>query len=296
MTGKGTCEGLLLSNERSRDARRPRSVGSRDCRVAGGRISLPRAFVGALAGTIQEPPGAASDKSASKEKPKTPGRILPQLATVSTKPQWQQAAPSFHLNVKQDEDIPEQFSVKNEQSYAEYKERFGKKGRLLDQIDDSRAGPSTSRGKSKSPHKERENFRSTLVNIIMQEDAALDSATPDESTVPKLTTSAIEKDILVTRYFFVSIIKSKGSPWRMEILPKPWRKSFLAASSYIRDHLNAMNPTMLSVLDLWHSTFKKLRLVDIEEFHNRQDALELSTFQTIVMKHMESAKETLLKM
>ncbi|KAI4544306.1 hypothetical protein MG293_004572 [Ovis ammon polii] len=277
MTGKGTCAGLLLSNERSRDARRPRSVGSRDCRVAGGRISLPRAFVGALAGTIQEPPGAASDKlpskeksktpvrflpqlstdkSASKEKPKTPGRILPQLATVSTKPQWQQAAPSFHLNVKQDEDIPEQFSVKNEQSYAEYKERFGKKGRLLDQIDDSRAGPSTSRGKSKSPHKERENFRSTLVNIIMQEDAALDSATPDESTVPKLTTSAIEKDILVTRYFFVSIIKSKGSPWRMEILPKPWRKSFLAASSYIRDHLNAMNPTMLSVLDLWHSTFK----------------------------------------
>uniref|UniRef100_A0AC11BAF2 Dynein axonemal heavy chain 7 n=1 Tax=Ovis aries TaxID=9940 RepID=A0AC11BAF2_SHEEP len=309
-------------------------------------------------------PQLSTDKSASKEKPKTPGRILPQLATVSTKPQWQQAAPSFHLNVKQDEDIPEQFSVKNEQSYAEYKERFGKKGRLLDQIDDSRAGPSTSRGKSKSPHKERENFRSTLVNIIMQEDAALDSATPDESTVPKLTTSAIEKDILRYYYYIhhgidtdhvapmedswlehvlnlvpqhlkvltnsilalsdemredylLSVKKSivdfvlkdprekeddrkveELPPHRaeMEILPKPWRKSFLAASSYIRDHLNAMNPTMLSVLDLWHSTFKKLRLVDIEEFHNRQDALELSTFQTIVMKHMESAKETLLKM
>lgn len=40
MTGKGTCAGLLLSNERSRDARRPPSGGSRDCRVAGGRISL----------------------------------------------------------------------------------------------------------------------------------------------------------------------------------------------------------------------------------------------------------------
>uniref|UniRef100_A0A8C6DAK2 Dynein axonemal heavy chain 7 n=1 Tax=Moschus moschiferus TaxID=68415 RepID=A0A8C6DAK2_MOSMO len=309
-------------------------------------------------------PQLSMDKSASKEKPKTPGRILPQLATVSTKPQWQQAAPSFHLNVKQDEDIPEQFSVKNEQSYAEYKERFGKKGRLLDQIDDSHAGPSTSRGKSKSPHKERENFRSTLVNVIMQQDAALDSATPDESTLPKLTSSAIEKDILRYYYYIhhgidtdhvapmedswlehvlnlvpqhlkvltnsilalsdemredylLSVKKSivdfvlkdprekeddkkveELPPHRaeMEILPKPWRKSFLAASSYIRDHLNAMNPTMLSVLDLWHSTFKKLRLVDIEEFHNRQDALELSTFQTIVMKHMESAKETLLKM
>ena len=59
-TGKGTCAGLLLSNERSRDARRPPSGGSRDGRVAGGRISLPRGFVGALAGRIQEPPGAAS--------------------------------------------------------------------------------------------------------------------------------------------------------------------------------------------------------------------------------------------
>lgn len=54
----------------------------------------------------------------------------------------------------------------------------------------------------------------TVCYFLRQEDAALDSATPDESTVPKLTTSAIEKDILVTRYFFVSIIKSKGSPWR----------------------------------------------------------------------------------
>lgn len=42
-------------------------------------------------------------------------------------------------------------------------------------------------------------------------------------------------------------------------------------------------------------SYRKLRLVDIEEFHNRQDALELSGFQNIVIKHMESAKETLLK-
>ncbi|XP_029081389.1 dynein heavy chain 7, axonemal [Monodon monoceros] len=309
-------------------------------------------------------PQLSTDKSSSKEKSKTPVRILPQLPTVSSKPQWQQAAPSFHLSVKRDEGIPEQFSVKNQQSYAEYMERFGKKGKLLDQIDDSHAGPSTSKSKSKSPHKERENFRSTLVNVIMQQDAVLDSATLDESTLPKLTTSAIERDILRYYYYIhhgidtdhvapmedswlehvlnlvpqhlkvltnsilalsdemredylLSVKKSivdfvlkdprekeddrkveELPPHRaeMEILPKPWRKSFLAASSYIRDHLNAVNPTMLAVLDLWHSTFKKLRLVDVEEFHNCQDALELSTFQSIVMKHMESAKETLLKM
>ncbi|ELK04803.1 Dynein heavy chain 7, axonemal [Pteropus alecto] len=175
---------------------------------------------------------------------------------VSTKPQWQLAAPSFHLSIKQDDDIPEKFSVKNEQSYAEYMEQFGKKGKLLDQIDDSHVGPSTSKLKSKSPHKERENFRSTLVNVIMQQDTVLDSATPDESTLPKPTTTAIEKDIL----------GAKPSRNALTLPPSDQRLS------------------------------RKLRLVDIEEFHNRQEALELSNFQTILMRHMETAKETLLKM
>ncbi|XP_006082785.1 LOW QUALITY PROTEIN: dynein heavy chain 7, axonemal [Myotis lucifugus] len=311
-------------------------------------------------------PQSSMEKPASKEKDKDkgkfPARLLPQLATVSTKPQWQEAAPSFHLNIKQEEEIPEPFSVKNEQSYAEYMEQFGRKGTLLDQIDDSRAGPSTSKAKTKSPHKERENFRSTLVNVIMQQDALSDVPAPDESAFPKMTTSAIEKDILRYYYYIhhgidtdhiapmedawlenvlnlvpqhlkvltdsiltlsdemredylLSVKKSivdfvlkdprekddkkteELPPHRaeMEILPKPWRKSFLAASSYIRDHLNAMNPTMLAVLDLWNSTFKKLRLIDTEEFHNRQEALELSNFQTIIMRHLETAKETLLK-
>ncbi|KAK1336499.1 hypothetical protein QTO34_002528 [Cnephaeus nilssonii] len=317
-------------------------------------------------------PPPSTEKSASKDrdrdrdkgkgKGKLPARVLPQLATVSMKPQWQEAAPSFHLNVKQDEEVPEPFGVRNEQSYAEYMEHFGRKGTVLDQIDDSRAGPSTSKAKSKFPHKERETFRSTLVNVIMQQDAVSDVPVPDESALPKMTTSAIEKDILRYYYYIhhgidtdhiapmedswlenvlnlvpqhlkvltdsiltlsdemredylLSVKKSivdfvlkdprekddkktdELPPHRaeMEILPKPWRKSFLAASGYIRDHLNAMNPTMLAVLDLWHSSFKKLRLIDTEEFHNRQEALELSNFQTIIMRHLETAKETLLK-
>lgn len=50
---------------------------------------------------------------------------------------------------------------------AEYLEHFGKKSKMVDQTEDSYAGPSTSKTKNKSLHKERENFRSTLVNVLM---------------------------------------------------------------------------------------------------------------------------------
>lgn len=46
-------------------------------------------------------------------------------------------------------------------------EHFGKKGKIRDQNDDNYAGPPTLKARSKSLHKERENFRSTLVNVIM---------------------------------------------------------------------------------------------------------------------------------
>ncbi|CDQ57277.1 unnamed protein product [Oncorhynchus mykiss] len=42
----------------------------------------------------------------------------------------------------------------------------------------------------------------------------------------------------------------------MEVVPKPWNKSFLHAQKRMRDKLHSINPTMLSVLDLWHVSFK----------------------------------------
>uniref|UniRef100_A0A7M4ERW8 Dynein axonemal heavy chain 7 n=1 Tax=Crocodylus porosus TaxID=8502 RepID=A0A7M4ERW8_CROPO len=81
----------------------------------------------------------------------------------------------------------------------------------------------------------------------------------------------------------------------IKILPKPWHKSFLSACSYIKENLHATNPTMLAVLDLWETSFKNLRLVDKEAYHSRQESMELSFFQTIAVKHMESAKDVLLK-
>ncbi|XP_060113048.1 dynein axonemal heavy chain 7 [Heteronotia binoei] len=81
----------------------------------------------------------------------------------------------------------------------------------------------------------------------------------------------------------------------MEVVPKPWNKSFIAARNYIYENLHAVNPTMLAVLDLWQTSFKNLRLVDKEAFHSRQESMELSFFQNIVVRHMEAAKDMLFK-
>ena len=41
--------------------------------------------------------------------------------------------------------------------------------------------------------------------------------------------------------------------------------------------------------------FSKLRMIDISEFKNRTDAMELHLFQNLCMRHVDAAKEKLLK-
>ncbi|XP_067686354.1 dynein axonemal heavy chain 7-like [Haliotis asinina] len=91
--------------------------------------------------------------------------------------------------------------------------------------------------------------------------------------------------------------KEKLLPHREElaVVPKPWNKSFLGGLEQMTHHLHVTNPCMLQVLDLWHVSFGLLRFIDIEEFHNRQDSMELATFQNLCMRHIEAAKERLLK-
>ncbi|XP_030830748.1 dynein heavy chain 7, axonemal isoform X1 [Strongylocentrotus purpuratus] len=81
----------------------------------------------------------------------------------------------------------------------------------------------------------------------------------------------------------------------LSVVPKPWNKSFLAAQSAIVQELDITNPTMLQVLELWHVSFGNLRLVDIQEFHQKTTSMELPLFQTLVMRHIEGAKEKLMK-
>uniref|UniRef100_A0A3Q3S6H3 Dynein axonemal heavy chain 7 n=1 Tax=Mastacembelus armatus TaxID=205130 RepID=A0A3Q3S6H3_9TELE len=81
----------------------------------------------------------------------------------------------------------------------------------------------------------------------------------------------------------------------MQVLPKPWNKTFVNARKKMTDNLHSINLTMLRVLDLWHVSYKDFRLIDVEEFHSREESMELSVFQKIVSRHVEHAKEILHK-
>nr|XP_032821318.1 dynein heavy chain 7, axonemal isoform X2 [Petromyzon marinus] len=80
----------------------------------------------------------------------------------------------------------------------------------------------------------------------------------------------------------------------LAVLPKPWRERFFATRRRLQEELHSINPAMLAVLQLWHNTYCDLRLVNVEEIRGGTAALELSSFQKVVMRHVDLAKETLL--
>ncbi|XP_030613861.1 dynein heavy chain 7, axonemal isoform X2 [Archocentrus centrarchus] len=154
-----------------------------------------------------------------------------------------------------------------------------------------------------------------LENIPPLEDSWLESilkrVSPDlkyHSTLLELLMDEVKEDYICStkaallRYIFG---ESKGydrekedlPPHRLEVenVPKPWNKSFVHARKRIGEKLYSVNPTMLKVQYLWHFSFKNLRLIDVEEFYHRKESTELSEFQQIVTRNVESAAGILLK-
>ena len=73
--------------------------------------------------------------------------------------------------------------------------------------------------------------------------------------------------VLIFQYFAVDFVlrdpreKEDEAPElpphraELEVVPKPWNKSYVAAGNLINENLNITNPTMMNVLDLWHASF-----------------------------------------
>lgn len=55
-------------------------------------------------------------------------------------------------------------------------------------------------------------------------------------------------------------------------------------------NLHVVNPCLASLLDLWYTQFRKLRLVRTEELIEHHKAYELQEFQMTVKKHIKEAK------
>ena len=43
---------------------------------------------------------------------------------------------------------------------------------------------------------------------------------------------------------------------RLEVLEKPWNKTFVLARKKMGNKLHSINPTMLNVLYIWHAFYK----------------------------------------
>ncbi|XP_052827203.1 dynein axonemal heavy chain 7 [Octopus bimaculoides] len=214
--------------------------------------------------------------------------------------------------------------------------------------------------------KERENFRKSLVDIIMQDDKSQASgAAVQEGELPPIhgasVSTAAEKDTL--RYYYYihngidtthvaamedswlenvfrlvpkkarecnkTIVENLSEEMRedylmsvkkaivdfvlkdpresekkeekilpkhrqeMAMVPKPWQRNFYYYRSVIYRILHIVNPAMKQILALWHTQFADLRFVNIKEFHNRKESMEIGVFKNLCMKHIEQAKEAL---
>ena len=81
----------------------------------------------------------------------------------------------------------------------------------------------------------------------------------------------------------------------LDVVPKPWNKSFVSALMSMGKSLFVTNPTLNQVLNLWYKNFSQLRLVNAKALLTHGEVFELTIFQGLVVRNIDAAKTQLLR-
>ena len=81
----------------------------------------------------------------------------------------------------------------------------------------------------------------------------------------------------------------------LDVVPKPWNKSFVSALASMGKSLFVTNPTLNQVLNLWYKNFSQLRLVNAKALLTHSEVLELTIYQGLVVRNIDAAKAQLLR-
>lgn len=92
-----------------------------------------------------------------------------------------------------------------------------------------------------------------------------------------------------------SLQKKTPSMLELDIVPKPWAKTYRLNKHTISRSLHLTNPIIRQVLSSWHKNYSKTRLIKRCTLLNKGEVMEMSTYQTMVIKDIEAAKSLLLK-
>lgn len=107
---------------------------------------------------------------------------------------------------------------------------------------------------------------------------------------------AIVDFVLKDPSFVESVIDEFDSPHRRELTEMclTWQGNFATAKGKLQRIIHITNPCLHTLVDLWYTQFRKLRLVNIEELKKKKTAYDLIDFGWIITKHIEDAKATLI--
>ena len=81
----------------------------------------------------------------------------------------------------------------------------------------------------------------------------------------------------------------------LDVVPKPWNKSFVSAHVSMGKSLFITNPTLNQVLSLWYKSFSQLRLINAKALLTHSEVFELTIYQGLVVRSIDAARTQLLR-